>query len=243
MPFTFAHPAAVLPFSPLLAKRYSMSGMIAGSMVPDFEYFFRMEVKSLYSHSLPGIFLLDIPVALLLTVLFHCLIRNALINNLPDFLYRRLSHLSRLNWLAYMKCHKATLILSIMFGILSHLLWDSFTHQGAFLVEYFNYSLVTLDLFHISAPLYKVLQHISTIVGGLVICSYILLMPKSEQTQPDISLRYWLAVAYLFVAILTTRMIFIYPNCSLGVVIVTSLSALMIALVIAPLVLKIKSAA
>lgn len=218
-----------------------MSGMIAGSMVPDFEYFFRMDVKSLYSHTLSGIFLFDIPVALLLTVLFHCSIRNALINNLPSFLYRRLAHLAQLDWLVYMQNHKVALTLSIMFGVISHLLWDSFTHQGAFFVEYFHYSLVTLDLFHMSVPLYKVLQHTSTIVGGLVICCYILLMPQSEPTQPDISLKYWLVVTYLSVAMVTTRMIFIYLSYSLGIVVVTTLSALMIALVITPFILKIKS--
>ena len=65
MPFTLAHPAIVLP---LAAKKLRMSatGLVIGSMVPDFEYFIRMRTESKYSHTLAGLFWFDLPLGLLL---------------------------------------------------------------------------------------------------------------------------------------------------------------------------------
>ena len=54
MPFTFSHPAIVLPLKYLPKKWFSFTGLIIGSMTPDFEYFLRMKVKSDYSHTLNG---------------------------------------------------------------------------------------------------------------------------------------------------------------------------------------------
>ncbi|WP_159566779.1 DUF4184 family protein [Budvicia diplopodorum] len=240
MPFTFAHPAIVLPFGSFLPRKFSMTGMIAGSIVPDFEYFFRMEVKSLYSHSLPGIFFFDIPVALLMTFLFHYLIRNTLISNLPHFLQYRLSPITKFKWMPYVKNNKSKLLLSIMFGILSHLFWDSFTHQNAFFVTHFNYALTTLDLFHYPVALSKVLQHTSTLLGGLIIFIYLLRMPKSDTVPSTISLEYWLSVACLSLIIIAIRMTGVYPSHPLGMIIVTCLSAFMVSLTIAPLFLTMK---
>ena len=51
MPFTFAHPAIVLPFYKK-PKFFSMTTLIIGSMSPDFEYFLRVKIKSDMSHTL-----------------------------------------------------------------------------------------------------------------------------------------------------------------------------------------------
>ena len=40
MPLTFAHPAAILPFS-RKSKYINFSAIVFGSMAPDFEYFLR----------------------------------------------------------------------------------------------------------------------------------------------------------------------------------------------------------
>jgi hypothetical protein len=56
MPFTFAHPAVVLPGGYLPKQWLSLTGLVVGSRTPDFEYFFRWRVLSLYSHTLAGIF-------------------------------------------------------------------------------------------------------------------------------------------------------------------------------------------
>jgi len=43
MPFTFSHPAIVLPLATLRRQWISATGLIIGSITPDFEYFIRMK--------------------------------------------------------------------------------------------------------------------------------------------------------------------------------------------------------
>lgn len=43
MPFTFAHPAAVLPFAKKHSKHISVTALILGSMASDFEYFYTLD--------------------------------------------------------------------------------------------------------------------------------------------------------------------------------------------------------
>ncbi|WP_220463965.1 DUF4184 family protein [Adhaeribacter radiodurans] len=45
MPFTFSHPAIVLPLTLLLRKWYSLTGLVIGSLTPDFEYFYQFSIS------------------------------------------------------------------------------------------------------------------------------------------------------------------------------------------------------
>ena len=83
MPFTFSHPAIILPLTYLPRRWFSLTGLIIGSLTPDFEYFIRMTPYSLYSHTLSGLFWFDIPLGLLLCFIFHNLVRDSLCSNLP----------------------------------------------------------------------------------------------------------------------------------------------------------------
>src|SRR5688500_17701583 len=103
MGFTFSHPALIVPFKYLPRRLYSFTGLVAGSIVPDFEYFIRWSNKSIYSHTLAGIFWFDIPMALAISVIYHQLIRTTLIDNLPFFLKSRLIRFRDMDWLAYLK--------------------------------------------------------------------------------------------------------------------------------------------
>jgi hypothetical protein len=91
MPFTFSHPAIVLPFAFLPRKWFSLTGLVIGSLIPDFEYFLRMRIKSNYSHTIDGLFWFDLPLGIILGYIFHYLVRDSLLNNLPIFLKSRFS--------------------------------------------------------------------------------------------------------------------------------------------------------
>jgi hypothetical protein len=54
MPFTFSHPAIILPLKYFKKKWFSLTGLVIGSMTPDFEYFVRMRIQSNYSHTIEG---------------------------------------------------------------------------------------------------------------------------------------------------------------------------------------------
>ena len=101
MPFTPAHPAIILP---LIRWRYfSATGLIVGSLSPDFEYFFKMSVDSIHSHSRMGLFYFDLPVTIVLALLFHQLVKVNLIGNLPAFLQKRFQDTLHFNFLKYLK--------------------------------------------------------------------------------------------------------------------------------------------
>src|SRR5215467_2275849 len=100
MPFTFSHPAIVLPLTKTRLK-LSATALIIGSMIPDFEYFIRMRDRSKYSHTLTGIVWFDIPLAVLVCFLFHHVVRNPLFENLPASLRDRFSVYKDFNWSKY----------------------------------------------------------------------------------------------------------------------------------------------
>src|SRR5689334_20926456 len=98
MPLTFSHPAAILPFNLLFKRRLSITGLVAGSLVPDFEYFVRIYHQSFYSHTWSGMFYLDLPAGLLLCFLYQCLLRNPFYANAPLFLKRRMARFQPFRW-------------------------------------------------------------------------------------------------------------------------------------------------
>jgi hypothetical protein len=53
MPFTFSHPALILPLTRLPKRWVSATGLVIGSIVPDFEKFLKMNDGNTYSHTLP----------------------------------------------------------------------------------------------------------------------------------------------------------------------------------------------
>ncbi|MFN5774209.1 DUF4184 family protein, partial [Flavobacterium sp.] len=98
MPFTFSHPAIVLPLTFLPRQWFSLTGLVIGSLTPDFEYFLRMRIESNYSHTIDGLFWFDLSLGLLLAFLFHNIVRDSLFDNLPIFLKSRFSAFRQFDW-------------------------------------------------------------------------------------------------------------------------------------------------
>ncbi len=147
MPFTFSHPAIVMPIADRLKQNVSVTGLVIGSTVPDLEYFIRMKGLSIYSHSWAGLFWFDLPLGLLIAFFFHNFLRNPLIVQLPLFAQKRFQPHLRFNW--NRRFLQSTLIVvgSFFFGSLSHLFWDRFVHTGARFLESFfeQYTAVSDD--------------------------------------------------------------------------------------------------
>ena len=138
MPFTVAHPAILIP---LFKKKWhlSVTGLVIGSMVPDFEFFFRLRVTENIGHHLKGVLLLDAPLALVLCFLFHNLFRDQFIIHLPQAYKCRVSIYCRFNWNNYFKKNVGIVLMSITIGILSHFFLDGFTHYDGFVVRRFPF--------------------------------------------------------------------------------------------------------
>src|SRR5690625_7567658 len=91
MPFTFSHPAIVLPLTFLPRQWFSLTGLVIGSLTPDFEYFLRMRIKSNYSHTIDGLVWFDVPLGRSLPFIFHNIDGERSFANLPTVIKQKLS--------------------------------------------------------------------------------------------------------------------------------------------------------
>lgn len=135
MPFTFVHPAIVLPLNYINKKWISLTALITGSMMPDVEAFFRMESSKDFSHSIEGIWWFSLPVGLLFTFLFHNVVRNPVINHLPPRLQQKFARYKLFNWNARFLSNPLVVLICLFVGIGSHFFWDGFTHFRGFFIE------------------------------------------------------------------------------------------------------------
>jgi hypothetical protein len=232
MPFTPGHPAIILP---LIRSRYfSATGLIIGSMSPDFEYFFRMSVMGVHGHTKAGLFYFDVPVTVILALLFHLVVKVNLISNLPPFFQRRFQQTLSLNFLSYLKNHWAIFLMSAAIGAGSHIFWDSFTHNNRFFVRLFSdvYDSTYIAYNGANYPLFYVLQQISTVVGLSVVTVYILLKKPVGGFGPGVPrIGYWLLVFAIAVAVLRLRF-YIHPfDYTLGNVVVSGITGLMMGVI------------
>mgnify|MGYP000567707278 CR=1 FL=1 len=238
MPFTFSHPAIVLPLTYLPKHWFSLTGLVIGSLTPDFEYFIRMKIKSNYSHTIDGLFWFDLPLGILLAFIFHNIVKNSLFDNLPTFLKSRFSVFNQFDWNGYFKRYWLVVVISILIGAASHIFWDSFTHDHGYFVRTIPTLTSSVDLFGKQIPILKILQHSSTIIGGLVIALAIYKLAINQTEKAKIDWKYWAIVVALSLIIIVTRFLTGLEMKQYGNVIVTGISAGLISLIITPILIR-----
>ncbi len=241
MPFTFSHPAIVLPLACLPRRWLSLTGLIAGSLVPDFEYFLRMKMQSHYSHTLFGLFWFDLPLGLLLAFLFHYAIRDTLLDNLPSMLRSRLQRFGRIDWHRYAKENPLAVAVSILIGAVTHLFWDGFTHSYGVFVQQIPALTKEIALSGWQIPVFKLLQHGSTLIGGFAICLAVYRLPAEECGPASMGLRYWLAVSAIAFTVVAARLFSGLGHNAYGDLIATGIAATLVALALAPLMMHASS--
>ena len=166
MPFTLSHAAAAIPFR---RTRLIPSALVAGCLVPDFEYCLPVGPHGAFGHTIPGAFAFDLPVALVFLWLFHRYAKKPLWSWLPLNTRRKI----RLgpDTLTLLPLSQGLLVvISILVGVATHILWDSFTHSGFWPYQHFAFlrHIVTVPILG-PRPFYRLLQHASTILGLVVI--------------------------------------------------------------------------
>ena len=237
MPFTFSHPAIVLPMTFLNRKWFSLTGLVIGSMTPDFEYFLRMKPQSNYSHTIAGVFWFDLPLGIMMCFIFHTIVRNSLFDNLPTVLKSRVSAFKQFNWNEYFKKNWLIVIISILLGAFSHIFWDGFTHQSGYFVEKIPTLENTIKLFEIQIPYWKILQHLSTFIGSLIIIFAIFQLPKDIKVFEKLNTRYWIISIGLTSTIVLIRLFCGLDYKLYGHLIVTLISAGLISLIVTPIII------
>lgn len=161
MPLSPGHPAVVLPLQRL---GLPLSGLVVGAVAPDLPVFLPVGVSYATTHSGAGLGA-DVLIGLAMLWLWVVLLRDAAVDLAPALRSRApaRARLSARGWLLAP--------LAVAVGAASHVLWDSVTHDWGFVVH--EVALLREELGPL--PVYRWLQHVSTVVGSAVVAAYCLI--------------------------------------------------------------------
>jgi hypothetical protein len=163
MPYTLSHPLAVVPLRRWCPARFNLAALVIGSMSPDFGYF--VDLPAAYAHTIQGMFVICLPTSFLVLSLFY-LLRWPVCFILPQPHRAALAPLAfKMPTLTFRGL--AIAAISVLVGALTHIVWDSFTHDYGWPVQQFE--ILRAPLFQIQGRVvrtYDVLQILSSLVGG-----------------------------------------------------------------------------
>ncbi|MCX5740945.1 MAG: DUF4184 family protein, partial [Proteobacteria bacterium] len=163
MPFTASHVMAVLP-AMRRGLRLDPTCLAIGSMAPDFQYFLWARREGEFSHSLLGLVVFCLPLTLALATVWQRHVQWLMLELAPAAVARRC--VPR----AWPAVAVPMLVVSALLGTATHLLWDGFTHTNDVFTSRIDElgALYTVPLLG-TIPLHRVLQHVSTLLGLVVV--------------------------------------------------------------------------
>lgn len=170
MPFTLCHPAIVLPLHARARRLTSLPALVIGSMAPDFVYFLPLAANGGFTHSLRGILLYCLPAGLLVYVIYHALLREAFIDWAPAAISRRMP--AGVSWMTRDVRTVGLVLGSLLIGAATHIAWDAFTHANTVVVRHVDMLRWPITIGGYGVPLFKLLQHLSSLAGLIVILAY-----------------------------------------------------------------------
>lgn len=138
-----------------------MTGMVAGSMVPDVSLFLGWHRGYVYAHSVPGAVTADVAATLVAVWLWFAIVRDALVDLAPDAVRNRLARHVALTARQWWLVLPAAAV-----GSLTHVIWDSFTHRGRWGVG----EAALLRDQYLGLPGYQWAQYASGVLGLAVVC-------------------------------------------------------------------------
>jgi len=212
MPFTLAHPAIVIPLQHL-RLRLSLTALITGSLVPDFEFFFRMREVNNIGHHWYGILIFDLPVALLVCFLFHNLLRNTLVLQLPARYQGRFIQVLNFNWNRYAAENRWRVIISLMIGVISHIFLDGFTHHDGLFVTMIPGLAANVHLMDQTVPVYFLLQLLFSVIGLWMLYRMITALPVQQlNNRAGRKNKYYWPAIFITCLVLVTARLLIRPD-------------------------------
>jgi len=228
MPFTFCHPAIILPLTK--SKHLSTAALIIGSTAPDFEYFLRMDMIRSHSHDFWAIFYFNIPLTILLYFVFQLIVKRPLIDNSTSFFNSRFYRLKTKNIELFSLKKLAIVTVSAGFGNFSHILWDSFTHKEGLFEGYLPILMNKVSILNTEYFVFQTLQFWSSVIGGLYILYFIYKMPNQYVKLKSNFLQFWITAISISFIVIYLR------NCqSTSQLIATSISSGFIGVIISSL--------
>ncbi|WEK60234.1 MAG: DUF4184 family protein [Candidatus Microbacterium colombiense] len=188
MPFTPSHAIVALPFirTPLVPAAIAI-----GAMTPDLPLFLRgVGLNYTFTHT-PGNVLWTALLAFVLFLLWRVVLRPAVIELAPLGLARRLptdwsdggiTAAGRAVGVGRSRGYPILLAVSLILGVLSHIAWDLFTHEGRGGVDLFPVLNETWGPF----AGYKWLQYGSSVLGLIGIGIWALLRVRRSTPRADV---------------------------------------------------------
>ncbi len=179
MPWTFSHPAIVFPLKNSLVGRWlSLPGLILGSLSPDLFYSFGLYQIAKTSHNLIGWFYFALPFCWLISFIVYRLSKP-----LSQVLPLPIEFKSPLNLMDII-----LFSLSLYIGAVTHILWDSFTHDTGFFVELFpplTYRLFAGLNEGLGIGIYSFLQYLSSLLGLI----YLIIKYRQYQKRQPLTIQ------------------------------------------------------
>jgi hypothetical protein len=181
VPFTPAHPAAVLPL--LRRGHWVSAALVTGSMAPDLPTYLPLGLTHDQTHPLTAILWPDGLLALGLLVLWWGPLRPGLMSLWPGAAARsgppgwrdpaiRRSSRALAGWVGW-------LLLSELVGLATHLVWDAFTHEDGYVARRWS------PLRHPIGghPVYNLLQLWCSVLGMAIVGVYLLVQWRRRTTR------------------------------------------------------------
>lgn len=240
MPLTFAHPAIVLPFS-RKSKYVHFSALVLGSMAPDYEYFLRGQPLGEIGHTFSGFLYFNLPLVVLIYCIYHFFIHQTLVSHLPNVLQD--SSVPQVDASRTLKV--IVFGYSAILGMLTHVVWDAFTHKNGFMVTKLPFLGHTFHIAGYDIPLYKFLQHGSTLVGLTIILAYMYYRATSQKgskvmnVSPKQKVAFWTVLVLLTLFTLALWYLIDYVSIrSYGIAVVRMIDSALVSLLILSLLIK-----
>lgn len=210
MPFTPSHALVALPFirTPLIPAAIAI-----GAMTPDLPLFVRgLGLNYSFTHTFANVIWTAL-IAFVLFLVWRVLLRPAIAELAPLWLSRRLSQewsgggvaaAGRAVGRGSGRGYPLLLAVSLLLGVISHIVWDLFTHEGRWGTQL----LPGLDAMWGPMPGYKWLQHSSSVIGLTIIGVWALVWLLRRAPREDVSQRvptavraaWWVSLPAILVA-------------------------------------------
>ena len=164
MPWTFAHPAILRPLRARLAPLYLYAAAL-GTLMPDLGYYLGELGRRFSSHSMSGIFQICLPFSWLF-LLLSLVFAKPMLEVLPAPHRLCLLQLWAQITTSFRPSLRTFVAMSscMVLGSFTHILWDSATHRNGYLVQLFGFHAMLGGI-----PIFRWLQHLSTVLGSLVL--------------------------------------------------------------------------
>ena len=187
MPFTLAHPAAVVP---LRRTGMPMTALVAGSMVPDLPTMVGFSGARSWTHSFLGVVTIDLAMGMVALLLWYVVFRRPLVDLAPDPWRARLPEgvvVGRRTWLLCVP--------GVVVGAATHVVWDAFTHEDEWGAEGVGILQETV----LGLPVYEWAQHVCSVLGLVVVVvttsRYLARLPEQQPRPGPLVGRWALVVA------------------------------------------------